>query len=220
MSRWVLVPALVLCAVAAALSVRFLLEDRDLVAGTPSPRPLFDLTPLELPPGAPLCIDDVTIPDTARELRLQVATVGAPGPALDVRLQADGYDERLTVPGGYGPGALIALPMAPPRTTRLGRVCVEHDGAVPLSLTATTEERTLSRPRGTIGGEPVEPDAYLAFTERRTGTALAHAGDIVDRMSAYRPGIVGPWLLWPLLALVLVGVPGGIVWAVLRAVRS
>ncbi len=27
-------------------------------------------------------------------------------------------------------------------------------------------------------------------------------------MSAFRPGIVGPWLLWPLLVLVVLGVPG------------
>ena len=41
MSRWVALPALVTCALAAALFVRFLTKEREVVAATPSPRPLF-----------------------------------------------------------------------------------------------------------------------------------------------------------------------------------
>jgi len=220
MSRWALLPALALCAVAAALRAPSLLRERELVAATPSPRPLFDVTPVELPAGKELCIADVTIPGSAEELRLQVATLSGPGPALAVRLRAPGYEERLTVPGGYPDGALIAAPVAPPPATALGSVCVAHAGTAPITLTGTTEERTRSRPRGTLAGAPVEPDAYLAFYERERGSAPGHIVDIVDRMSAFRPAIVGPWLIWPLLAVAVVGVPGGVLWAVLRAVRA
>jgi hypothetical protein len=45
-------------------------------------------------------------------------------------------------------------------------------------------------------------------------------GPIIAHMSAFRPGIVGPWLLWPLLVLVVVGVPGGVLWAIHRAVSA
>lgn len=220
MSKWALFPALVLGAVATALFAQFLVQDRELVAATPSPRPLFNLTPVELARGDELCIADVTIPRDAEEMRFQVTTRTASGPALDLRLHAAGYDERLTVPSGYPDGALIAAPMRAPAATRLGRVCLANDGPGTVALAGTTEDRTLSRPRGALAGEPLPADTYLAFYERERGSALAHAPDIIERMSAFRPGVIGPWLLWPLLALTAIGVPGGVLWAVLRAVRA
>jgi hypothetical protein len=36
-------------------------------------------------------------------------------------------------------------------------------------------------------------------------------------MAAFRPGVVGPWLLWPLLVLTVLGVPAGVAWALRRA---
>jgi hypothetical protein len=220
MSKWALVPGLALCAVAATLFVPLLLRDRELVAATPSPRPLFDLTLVEIGAGEELCIADVTIPSDAEELRLQVATRTAPGPALGLRLQAPGYEERLIVPGGYPDEALVTAAMRAPAATRLGRVCIAHNGPGTVALAGTTEDRTQSRPHGALAGERLPADTYLAFYEREPGSALAHAPDIIERMSAFRPGFVGPWLGWPLLALVVVGLPGGVLWAVLRAARA
>jgi hypothetical protein len=212
MSR-IAIPAAVLGLVAAAFFIPFVLRDHDLVASTPSPRPLFDVTPLDLPQGEPLCIHNVTIPRNARQLRLQVITGGAPGPQLDITLGR----QRVTVPAGYADETTLSQPIQPPPTATLATVCITRRGDVPAALTATTEERTQSRPQAVIDGRPVKPDAYLAFYEGRTGTPLANSADIVDRMSAFRPGIVGPWLLWPLLALVLLGVPTGLIWAIGRA---
>src|SRR3954453_11988365 len=65
MSRWFVAPLVV----AALLFAPFLLEDRDLVVSTPSPRPLFDVT--FIPVDGRLCASDVTIPHDARELRYQ-----------------------------------------------------------------------------------------------------------------------------------------------------
>jgi hypothetical protein len=36
-------------------------------------------------------------------------------------------------------------------------------------------------------------------------------------MRAFRPGVVGPWLLWPLLVLTVAGVPAGVFLALRRA---
>lgn len=220
MSRWAVLPALVLGLLATALFVPFLARDRELVAATPSPRPLFNLSVVEVPAGEELCLADVTIPADAEVLRLQVVTRSRPGPALELRLLAPGHRQRLTVPGGYSDGALIAAPMRPPDATRLGRVCVAHAGPGTVALAATTEERTLSRPHGALAGQPLSADTYLAFYERGRGSALTHAADIVERMSAFRPAIVGPWLYWALLPLLVIGVPGGILWAALRAARA
>jgi hypothetical protein len=220
MSRWVALPALVGWALAAALFLPFLAEQRELVASTPSPRPLFELSLVEIPPGERLCIAGVTIPAEAEQVRLQVGTFGRPGPALAIDLDAAAYRERLAVPGGYADSAVVAAAMDPPATDRLGRVCVAHRGLERIALVGTTEERTRSRPEGRVGATPVAADAYLAFYERGSASALERTGEIVDRMSAFRPGVVAPWLLWPLLALTVVGVPAGVVWAALRAARA
>jgi hypothetical protein len=211
MSKPIAIPAALLLLIAAAFAIPFLTREHDLVASTPSPRPLFDVTPLELPANQQLCIDDVTIPRDARQLRFQVITGGRPGPKLDVTVAG----QALTVPAGYADETTLSVALRPPRTATLGSVCVRAAAAV--RLTATTETRTQSRPQGRIDGRPVKPDAYLAFYEDRQGTPLAHTSDIIDRMSAFRPGIVGPWLLYPLLALVLIGVPAGLIWAIRRA---
>jgi hypothetical protein len=220
MSKPVVITVAVISAVAAVLFGRFLLADRDLVASTPSPRPVFKITLIDVPPGEPLCIRNVTIPKDARQIRFQVGTFGRPGPGLDVSLTAPGYSGRVEVPAGYADSALVVEPMRPPRTDVFGQVCVRHDGADKIALVGSTEERTRSRPADTVAGRPVDPDAYLAFYEGRHGSALGRTPAIIDRASAFRPGIVGPWLLWPLLVLTVVGVPLGVLYAVRRAVRA
>ncbi len=219
MSRWVLVPAVVTCALAAVLFVRFLIEDRELVAAVPSPRPVFQIDLIDVPPGEQLCISGVTVPADARQLRFQVGTFGRAGPELEVTLRAPGYRERVTVPAGYPDSALISAAMDPPTAARLSELCVTHRGSAKIALVGAEEERTLSRPEGRVGGNPVDADTYLAFYSGGSASALDRAGAIVERMSAFRPAIVGPWLLWPLLALVVAGVPAGVLWAVLRGVR-
>jgi hypothetical protein len=221
MSRtgWVVGPALVTCAIAAVLFARFLVEARELVAAVPSPRPVFQIDLVDVPPGERLCISGVTIPADARQLRFQVGTFGRPGPALDVTLRGESYSERLTVPAGYPDSALIVAAMEPPAAPRLGEVCLGHRGSTKVALVGAEEERTLSRPEGRVGEQRVEADTYLAFYTGGSASALDRAGEIVERMSAFRPAVVGPWLLWPLLGLVVVGVPAGVLWAVLRGVR-
>ena len=220
MSRHVALPAAALLAVAAALFAAFLLEDRELVAGTPTPRPLFEVALVELPPGQELCVAGVTIPDQAEQLRFQVGTFGRPGPALRVRLRGAGYREDLRVPPGFADSATLAVAMRGPGATTLGRVCLDHAGRAPVALAATAEERTRSRPAGTIDGQPVGPDVVLAFYESGRASALSRAPAIVARMGAFRPSFVGAWLLWPLLGLVVVGVPAGLLWAVHRATSA
>jgi hypothetical protein len=215
MSKWVAIPAALACLVALAFFAPFLLKERDLVASTPSPRPMFTVTFIELAGGERLCADDVTIPAAARRLRLQVRTFGRPGPPLDIALDAPGYRERVTTRSGYADTETLSIPIRPPAKDRLGAVCVAPSERI--ALTGTEEARTLSRPRGRVDGTAIATDAYLAFDEGRRASALSRAAAIIDRMDAFRPGIVGPWVLWPLLALVVLGIPTGTVLALARA---
>jgi len=220
MSRWVVLPALATCALAAALFVRFVVEERELVSAVPSPRPMFSISLIDVAPGEALCMSGVTIPADARQLRVQVGTFGRSGPALSVTLRGADYTERLRVPAGYPDSAVISAAMRPPATPRLGEVCVRHRGAARIALVGSTEPRTVSRPETRVGGKLVDADTYLAFYAAGSASVLERAGVIVGRMSTFRPGLVGPWLLWPLLVVVVLGVPAGVLWAALRGVRS
>jgi hypothetical protein len=99
-------------------------------------------------------------------------------------------------------------------------VCLSQRGENAIALVGTAEDRTRSRPKGTIDGREERADTYLAFYEDGAGSPLRETTAIVERMGAFKPGIVGPWLLWPLLFLTALGVPCGIVWAALRAVQT
>jgi hypothetical protein len=220
MSKPVLIAAAVTCAIAAVLFARFLHAGHDLVASTPSPRAVFKITPVDVPAGERLCIGDVTIPRDAHQIRFQVKTYGAPGPPLNVELSGGSYRATVPVPEGYPDGGLIAERMTPPPADVLGQVCLRNTSTRGVSLIGTTEERTLSRPQGEVDGRVQPADAYLAFYEGRQAGALRMSPDIIERMSAFRPGIVGPWLLWTLLALTVIGVPLGLLWAIVKAVRA
>jgi len=220
MSKWLTIPAAILLVLAGARFAIYLTADRGLVASTPSPRPLFKVTQVPLASGQRLCLTDVTIPRDAQRLRVQASTFGRPGPALGIELRAGRYDQRLRVPAGYPDATVLDVPMRPPPAAALGEVCLRQDGATRIALVGTTEERTLSRPVGKLDGRAIAPDTYLVFDEAGTASALSKTPAILARMSAFRPGIVGPWLLWPLLALVVIGVPAGVLWALRRALAS
>ena len=87
----------------------------------------------------------------------------------------------------------------------LAKVCVQNLGRVKVWLRGTKEARTLSRPRMTVGGHPVEGEFSVAF-ESAGGVGSFHlVGTIATRMTAFRPIWVQPWLVVALLTLVLVG---------------
>lgn len=218
--RIVLIVAVLSGALFAVLSVPFLTREREMTAGVPSPRAVFEVGLVPVAGGRELCVSDVTIPPDAQLLRFAVGTYRRPGPQLRVTLSGAGYGDRIGVAAGYADNALMSLAMKPPPRTLLGRVCVANEGTTRIALTGTTEERTVSRPVGRIDGKVVRGDAYLAFLERRPASVLQRTHEIAERMSVFRPAIVGPTLLWAIVALVLLGIPLGVVLAALCAVRE
>ncbi len=220
MSSWVLGTAAVAVAVALALFVPYLTDDRALVASTPTPRAVFSVEFVEVKEDERLCVTGVTIPPEAEQVRFQALTYGRPGPPLTVELRALGYVERARVRGGYPDETVQAVAIEPPSSARIGRICMTNDGRAKLGFVATAEARSMSRSVTLVQGDEQDQDVYLAFYERDEASVLDRLGAIVDRMDAFRPGIVGPWLLWPLLVLVALAIPAGVIWAALRGARE
>jgi hypothetical protein len=219
-SRWALLVAAICCALFAALSIPFLTSQREIAAGVPSPRALLAISLETIPAHERLCVSDVTIPPDARRLRFDIGTFGQPGPPLRLTLSGADYRERVVVAGGYADNLVMSPAMRPPARAVLGSVCIANAGATKIALTGTTEERSVSRPVGHIGGEVAASDVYLAFVEQRPASVLQRSHEIVARMSVFRPAVVGPTVLWALVVLVLVGIPIGVLAAVLSALRG
>jgi hypothetical protein len=59
----------------------------------------------------------------------------------------------------------------------------------------------------------------LLSTDR--GSVLERAGELVDRLAAFKPGVFGaPPFLWLVLLLVAVGVPAAAVYSILSSFRE
>src|SRR4051794_37924177 len=207
MRRWALsVPIGVLLVAAVVWVVPWASRDRDIPAAVPGPPPLLDYEQIALPSGASACARDVGVDARSAELRLAVGSVGrAGGPPLTVAIAGPGYRAVARVPGGYGDFSEQVAAIARPAHAVLARVCVRNDGPRRGALAASADQRSRSRSVAEVGGVATGKSFALSFHERSPHTVLARLPQIVERISAFRPGIVRSWLLWPLAALVVLG---------------
>src|SRR4051794_6333995 len=214
MRRWGMSCALaVLLAGTVVWALPWFTRDRDVPAGVPSPRALFETTALRVGPGQSACADAVAVDPHARQARVTLATYRRPaGPPLTLTLTGGGYRAVSRLPGGYADNSENAFAIAPPSRAVLARACVRNDGDAPVALSASAD-RTRSRSVASVDGSPAGASYWLAFYEGRPHSVLHRLPVILQRMTVFRPGIVGRWLLWPLLVLVALGIPVGVLWA-------
>ena len=195
----------VLAAMIGGAVVLFLphLRSRVVSTGTPVPQPVTQLALFPLPQHRAICLDEVAV-----EPGEQVAVIGvdtpATGPPLLFTIRGSSYAQSYRIPAGYISGGL-AVPFEGPRAPQLTKVCIRNLGGADLQLRGTNEARTLSRPHMTVAGAPTEGEFSLAFRTANGESAFKLVGAIADRMSAFRPVWVQPWLVIVLMTLVLVG---------------
>ncbi len=213
MRRWGTATAVaLLLAGAVGWALPWLTRDRDMAAGVPTPRALLATSPLRLKAGQSACAGAVAVDPHAGQARLTLGTVGETGPPLTFALAAPGYHAAGQVPAGYPDRSVQTVDIAPPPRAVLARACVRNDGSAPVLLAATAD-RTRSRSLATIDGRPTGASYWLAFYEREPHSVLGRLPVILQRMTVFRPGIVGRWLLWALVFLAGLGIPLAVVWA-------
>jgi len=196
-----------------------LTRDRDYPAEIPSPPALRETAFVGVPPGSRACWRYAVAEHHAGQARFKVGTRGRPGQPLVLGMTGDGYRARAAIPGGYKDNAelRVAIPRPPHDAEVL--TCVRNAGRRLVNLYAS-RDRTRSRSRATVDGRPSGASVWFALFEPRPASLLDRLGATMSRMSAFRAGIVGPWLLWPLALLFVLGVPAGTVWAYARALRD
>src|SRR5262249_36034849 len=128
---------------------------------------------------------------------------------------ADGYHGTGEIVGGYG--GLTSLPATlsptPPRDA-IGQGCVENVGRRAGQLQGTTEGR-IPNPQITAGDGAQTPEKMsLILTEGESPSLTDRPGEILARISAFKPPIVGSVSLTILFVLLLVGVPAGVLYAI------
>jgi hypothetical protein len=213
MRRWGTITAVACLLAGGALwVVPWLTRSREFPAAVPSPAALFSVELVEVRPGRTACSRDVALDPRGSRARLQVGTFGRPGEPLRLTLDGAAYRSTSTIRGGYADGSTVVASVRPPERATLVRACVENLGTRRVALFASAD-RTLSRSVTSVDGQSTGKSAWLSFYEARRHSVLERSSATIERIAIFRPGIVGPWLLWPLAALVLLGIPAGAVWA-------
>ena len=181
-------------------------DDRDL-AFTIGVRPTIPAATLA--PGVSVCQTGITVPDPFTRVRVRAGSPVGPGQPLDLRVLEVGSNRELAhghLPGGY--------PNPTEESARVGRVaagqriavCVRNTGRQRALLYGNTAAAALPS-EAWIKARRLDTDVALVFLTDERHSMLALLPDVFERASVFRPGWVGPWVFWLLMALTLIGVP-------------
>jgi hypothetical protein len=208
---------LVLAVAAVAVFVPYLTRDREAVAGVPVPPPFSVQENIPLRPGEEVCLDSVAIDASAEIAEFGVASETKSGQPLRVSATAPGYRSSSRVSGGYASPMTLRVPLEPPSQSLLAEFCVANRGKRKVDLLAAHEPRTASRPVASVDGQVVAPDMALRFLEDGSGNVVDRIGSLVDRMAAFHPPVLEKPVLWLVLALLVLALPAGAIYAVVAS---
>jgi hypothetical protein len=211
--------AVVLLAGFAAWVKPWLTKPRDAPASVPSPRALESVDLIPLRSRASVCSRYNAMDAHTARATITVITGGRPGAPLALSMVGPGYRQTARIPGGYPDESAVFVAVRPPSRAMLVRACVRNEGVHQVRI-AASGDRTRSRSIAVLDGKPTEDSYWLTFYEAGPHSIARRLPLSLRRMSTFRPGVVGPWLLWPLALAMLFGVPLAVLWAWQRALAS
>jgi hypothetical protein len=219
MPRLALAVGLVLLVAAAlAWGVPYLTGERDYVAVTPQPDPLFEVALLPLRGGQVACMDDAVLDPRSEQARFKVGTYFRPPVPLELTIAGGSYTEHVSVPADYRDSEVIRVPIRPPARETAVSICIRNLSDRRVALYASAD-RTNSRSQVLVDGRRVVPDFGIVFYEREPASILERLPTSVERATVFR-GPLTPALLWIVLALFVVGTPLGVLVALVRSLRD
>jgi hypothetical protein len=205
---------------AIAIGRPYLTKQRDFPASIPQPPSVVAVGLLRMKPDQIACLDEAVMDTHSERALFQVETYNKPTGPLRLELTGKGYHAAVDIPASsYKDEAIINVPVPAPRRDTFVKACVTNAGRRTAALFTTT----VAEPgpvAATLDGKPVAPNPWLAFYEGKR-TSIAHRlTTIVSRMAIFRPPVIGGWLLWPLGALFVLGVPAALLVAYARALAD
>jgi hypothetical protein len=204
----------------AAWFVPYLTRERVDVAGVPVPPPFLAQTPVKVGSGSEACLSDVAF-DTDAEF-VELTSLSAPRPPLEVVARAPGYRETGSVPGSRAAPSGMFARINPPERSVIGTLCIRNRGKRRIDLLGTADARTgVGRPVTRIDGAEIVPDISVRLFAADHGSVLDRLGQLVDRAAAFKPGVFGlPVLLWIVALLTAIGIPAAALYAMLSSFRE
>ncbi|MBV9212733.1 MAG: hypothetical protein JOZ25_03705 [Actinobacteria bacterium] len=181
--------------------------------------------------GTVACQKHIHVEAPFDEIVMQlVAFPPEPRISVTVRSAADGRAlARGDVPRGVAGGwQHVATPtVSLSRGIPAGRivdVCIRSVGRLPVGLFGSPHVTAGSSHAAVISPHGVEratgTDIRLVFARRRTRSVLSMVPAMVRRAALFKPGFIGAWTYWVLLAALLVAVPALLVRALWSADRG
>jgi hypothetical protein len=205
---------------ALAWGIPWLTKSREDRTSTPTPPPFAAIAPVVLKPGQQACENLVALSTDTRQVTVLSAKFEGTGPRLQVVATAPGYRGTGDIAGGYdGLKPLPATIPAPPRNA-IGQVCVRNTGAKAAQLQGTTEGRIQNRSVTEVDGAVITPKLTMLLSEGRNRSIADRPGEILERISAFKPPIIGSVSLVILFVIVLVAVPAGVLYAIWRGIAG
>lgn len=197
----------------------YLFRTRQVVLATPGPAPIAKTTPIALTAGGTTCVDNVSLDERARALRMRfIAPVGAVGGPLVIVL-TDAHGRRVgsvRVPRGFRVPSMIQPAVHTTlRHSTIGKVCIANNGRR-LTMQGSDEPRTRTRSNTFVNGTQVVGDLSLEVYGKPSSVA-SRIGDIFGEAATFKP--VTTWEVWVLAVLLLLGVPGGLTFVLVRSLR-
>jgi hypothetical protein len=213
---------LVLLIACVAWFIPYLTREREDVSGVPVPPPFFAQEKVGLEPGSEACLSDVAFDTDAEIVELTALASRRPSPGLTVVAEAPGYLETARIAGGYTPPSVLRAYINPPKRSVIGTLCIRNRGKRRVAVLGTTDARTVvARSTTQIDGVAVVPDITVRFVSTEGGSLLERAGETVDRVAAFKPGLFGmPVFVWLILLLVAVGLPAAAVYSIVSSFRG
>jgi hypothetical protein len=219
MRRLALVLALgTLVAAGVAWGLPYLTDERDYVAVTPQPDPLFEVALVPLRGGQVACMDDAVLDPRSEEARFRVGTFFRPSVPLDLTIAGGAYTERVEIPATYRDSEVIRVPIEPPAREEAVSICIRNRGDRRVALYGAAD-RTNSRSQVRVDGRPVVPDFGIVFYEREPASILERLPTAIQRATAFR-GPLTEDLLWVAIVLFALGTPLGVLLALFWSLRG
>lgn len=227
--RWgtVGVALVTLClAIVAVLLVRAWADKpREFVTATPQPSPLVSTPVIPVPGGSRVCVSSISLLPAGRVALVRVGTRGKPSVDLSAVVTGPGgYRSADRIPRSrWVDNDLLRFRIAPPRRPVEGRFCLRNGGRRVIDVYASNDRTKSLAVTRVDGGRRRSANVQLAFVEDRPGTVAGHRGSIARRITAFKPGVIVPWDVWlvgALVALACVLGPAAALILALRARRS
>ncbi len=194
----------------------YLQDGREAIDATPTVLPSADLAPVTVRPGQQACVSGITYGPQSRYVLVEVRSGGHPSPPIVVRASAPGYAATALHPGGIADNGLLIVPIRPAsHAVGGGTLCLRNAGRVAIDFFGVPPGRSSSPSVTTVAGKPVTADLGVTLLASPNASIGSRLGDVFDHVAAFRP--VTGWEVWILALLVVLGVPGGIAFALWRS---